>query len=170
MIILRVSKKSVFSDLNNLEVVTTTSEKYTDCFGFTEEVFASLDEFGLSDRKEEVKNWYDGVTFGNRRDIYNHWLILNYLDKKKLALLLFQGQSIMYNSDNMVIDVAFMFGFVKIKNECVVVANRIFETCLYNMFLSLSEMKGNETYREALQDRNQFIEQNSRDKETCPAG
>ncbi len=79
--------------------------------------------------------------------------------KEMLALLLFQGQSIMYNPDNMAIDVAFMFGFVKIKNECVVVANRIFETRLYNMFLSLSEMRGNETYRAALQDRNQFIEE-----------
>ncbi len=85
--ITRVSKESVFSDLNNLEVVTTTSGKYADCFGFTEEVvFVSLDEFGLSDRKEEVKNWYDGFTFGNWRDIYNPWSILNYLDKKKLAL------------------------------------------------------------------------------------
>lgn len=83
----RVSKESIFSDLNNLEVVTTTSEKYADCFGFTEEeVFASLDEFGLSDRKEEVKSWYDGFIFGSRRDIYNPWSILNYLDKKKLAL------------------------------------------------------------------------------------
>ncbi len=84
--ITRVSKESVFSDLNNLEVVTATSEKYGDCFGFTEkEVFATLDEFGLSDRKDEVKDWYDGFTFGNRTDIYNPWSILNYLDKKKLA-------------------------------------------------------------------------------------
>lgn len=65
--ITRVSKESVFSDLNNLEVVTITSEKYADCFGFTEqEVFDSLDEFGLSDRKPEVKRWYDGFTFGKK--------------------------------------------------------------------------------------------------------
>ncbi len=84
--ITRVSKESIFSDLNNLEVVTTTSEKYGDCFGFTEEeVFESLDEYGLSDRKEEVKSWYDGFTFGNRTDIYNPWSILNYLDKRKVA-------------------------------------------------------------------------------------
>lgn len=82
----RVSRESIFSDLNNLEVVTTTSEKYADCFGFTEEeVFAALDEFGLSDRKGEVKNWYDGFTFGIHRDIYNPWSILNYLDKKRFA-------------------------------------------------------------------------------------
>ena len=81
-----VSKESIFSDLNNLEVVTTTSEKYADSFGFTEEeVFAALDEFGLSDAKPQVKSWYDGFTFGNRTDIYNPWSILNYLDKKRLA-------------------------------------------------------------------------------------
>ena len=53
--ITRVSRESVFSDLNNLEVVTATSEKYADSFGFTEkEVFAALDEFGMSDKKLEV--------------------------------------------------------------------------------------------------------------------
>lgn len=84
--ITRVGKESIFSDLNNLEVVTTTSEKYAESFGFTqEEVFAVLDEFQLSDRKQEVKQWYDGFTFGNRKDIYNPWSILNYLDKKKLG-------------------------------------------------------------------------------------
>ena len=82
--ITRVSKESVFSDLNNLEVITTTSEKYSDCFGFTEqEVFEALDQFGLSDKKEEVKHWYDGFTFGNLTDIYNPWSIINYLDKKQ---------------------------------------------------------------------------------------
>ena len=84
--ITRVSKESIFSDLNNLEVVTTTSKKYDDCFGFTEEeVFAELDEYGLSDRKQEVKSWYDGFTFGNQTDIYNPWSIVNYLDKRQFA-------------------------------------------------------------------------------------
>lgn len=84
--ITRVSKESIFSDLNNLEVVTTTSCKYETAFGFTEEeVFEALDEFGLPDRKQEVKAWYDGFTFGNVKDIYNPWSIINYLDKKKLA-------------------------------------------------------------------------------------
>ncbi len=84
--ITRVSKESVFSDLNNLEVVTTTSEKYADCFGFTEkEVFQALDEYGMSDGKEDVKKWYDGFTFGSQKDIYNPWSILNYLDKGKVA-------------------------------------------------------------------------------------
>ncbi len=79
--ITRVSRESMFSDLNNLKVVTVTSEEYGDCFGFTEEeVFASMDEFGL-DEKEKVRAWYDGFTFGNARNIYNPWSIINYLDK-----------------------------------------------------------------------------------------
>lgn len=83
--ITRVSKESVFSDLNNLEVITTTSEKYEDAFGFTEEeVFAALDEFGMSDKNEDVKRWYDGFTFGNTADIYNPWSVINYLSKGKL--------------------------------------------------------------------------------------
>ncbi|MCM1121300.1 MAG: ATP-binding protein [Eubacterium sp.] len=84
--ITRVSKESIFSDLNNLEVVTTTSEKYSDCFGFTEEeVFTALEEYGLADQKQKVKNWYDGFSFGERRDIYNPWSIINFLDKKKVG-------------------------------------------------------------------------------------
>ena len=82
--ITRVSRESVFSDLNHLEIVTTTSDKYADVFGFTEEeVFAALDECGLESEKEKVKFWYDGFVFGEHRDIYNPWSILNFLDKRK---------------------------------------------------------------------------------------
>lgn len=82
--ITRVSKESIFSDLNNLKVVTTTSEEYTTCFGFTEEeVFAALEEFELADQKDAVKQWYDGFTFGSQQDIYNPWSITNYLKEKK---------------------------------------------------------------------------------------
>ncbi len=84
--ITRVSKESMFSDLNNLKVVASTSEEYCDSFGFTEEVLAALDEFGLSDRGEEVKRWYDGFIFGSQADIYNPWSILNYLDTGRLGL------------------------------------------------------------------------------------
>ncbi len=84
--ITRVSKESIFSDLNNLEVVTTTSDKYSDAFGFIqEEVTKALSEFGISDMEQGVKEWYDGFTFGNRTDIYNPWSILNFLDKKKFS-------------------------------------------------------------------------------------
>ncbi|NBI62174.1 hypothetical protein D3Z38_03675 [Clostridiales bacterium] len=84
--ITRISRESIFSDLNNLEVVTTISDKYTDCFGFTEtEVFTALDEYEMSDKKAEVKAWYDGFTFGSTTDIYNPWSIINYLDKKEAS-------------------------------------------------------------------------------------
>ena len=84
--ITRISKESIFSDLNNLEVVTTTLHKYEDAFGFTqEEISAALLEFGLSDMEDGVKDWYDGFTFGARTDIYNPWSIINFLDKKIFA-------------------------------------------------------------------------------------
>ena len=80
--ITRVSKESIFSDLNNLEVVTTTSDKYETAFGFTEEeVFTGLRECGRSGEEEKVKYWYDGFTFGNHTDIYNPWSVLNFFDK-----------------------------------------------------------------------------------------
>ena len=84
--ITRVSKESIFSDLNNLEVVTATSDKYAENFGFTqEEVSDALKEFDLSGQEEEVKLWYDGFIFGEKTDIYNPWSILNYLDKKRFS-------------------------------------------------------------------------------------
>ena len=83
--ITRVSKESIFSDLNNLTIVTTTAEKYRDCFGFTEtEVFRALDMTGLGDKKQLVKQWYDGFTFGSHKDIYNPWSITNFLEEKKI--------------------------------------------------------------------------------------
>ncbi|MCB6992349.1 ATP-binding protein [bacterium 210820-DFI.6.37] len=84
--ITRVSKESIFSDLNNLKVVTTTSSEYATAFGFTEEeVFAALDECDLGAEKERVKEWYDGFIFGNQKDIYNPWSILNFLDTGKIG-------------------------------------------------------------------------------------
>lgn len=82
----RVSKESIFSDLNNLEVVTATSDKYATSFGFTEtEVFEALSEFGLSDQQDKVKLWYDGFVFGSHSDIYNPWSAINFLDKAKIG-------------------------------------------------------------------------------------
>ena len=84
--ITRVSKESIFSDLNNMKVVTTTSSLYGDSFGFTEEeVFEALDEYALSDKKEEVKEWYDGFIFGSIKDIYNPWSIINYLSERRVG-------------------------------------------------------------------------------------
>ena len=82
--ITRVSRESVFSDLNNLKVITTTSEMYEDKFGFTEEeVLEALAEYHISEKKEEVKKWYDGFIFGKQKDMYNPWSIINYLKEKR---------------------------------------------------------------------------------------
>ena len=105
--ITRVSKESIFSeyvtnsagidnlhahqcvssfDLNNLTVVTTTSDLYAESFGFTQqEVWDALEEYGLSAKKDEVRRWYDGFTFGNKTDIYNPWSIINYLKFAKFS-------------------------------------------------------------------------------------
>ncbi len=84
--ITRISKESVFSDLNNLSVITTASDLYADCFGFTQqEVWNALEEFGLSDSKDKVRDWYDGFTFGQKSDIYNPWSIINYLKFRKFS-------------------------------------------------------------------------------------
>lgn len=79
----RISKESVFSDLNNLNVITTTSKQYSTCFGFTEEeVLTALQEFELLDEKDEVKRWYDGFTFGESQHIYNPLSVVGYLKCK----------------------------------------------------------------------------------------
>ncbi len=84
--ITRISKESIFSDLNNLSVVTSTSDMYAESFGFTEdEVYTALKEYGIEQQMPEVKRWYDGFSFGSRRDIYNPWSILNYLKTEKFA-------------------------------------------------------------------------------------
>lgn len=84
--ITRVSKESIFSDLNNLRVITTTSDSYATAFGFTEqEVFTALEEYGLFSQKEQVKFWYDGFIFGNQREIYNPWSILNFLAEREYS-------------------------------------------------------------------------------------
>jgi hypothetical protein len=78
--ITRISKESIFSDLNNLEVISTTSDRYTTSFGFTEtEVFAAMDEFDM-DSKDEMKQWYDGFAFGKSKDIYNPWSVTKALN------------------------------------------------------------------------------------------
>ncbi len=82
--ITRVSKESIFSDLNNLTVVTTTSEKYSTQFGFTQdEVSYTLEEYGLEAQKEKVKYWYDGFSFGNQKEMYNPWSITCFLEERK---------------------------------------------------------------------------------------
>ena len=82
--ITRISKESIFSDLNNIRVITTSTSAYADKFGFTEEeVSRALKEYSL-DSKEDIRKWYDGFQFGDLSDIYNPWSILSYLQEKKL--------------------------------------------------------------------------------------
>lgn len=80
--ITRIAKESIFTGMNNLDVITTTSVEYASAFGFTEtEVFETLDNAGLGAEKQRVKRWYDGFTFGNHTDIYNPWSILSFIKK-----------------------------------------------------------------------------------------
>lgn len=82
----RISKESIFSDLNNINVVTTSSRQYETAFGFTEqEVMEALEEYGLTDKRDQVRDWYDGFIFGRRTDIYNPWSITNYLKKREFS-------------------------------------------------------------------------------------
>ena len=82
--ITRVSKESLFSDLNHLKVVTTTSGEYATAFGFTqEEVSQALQDLGMEQEEERVKVWYDGFIFGKVEDIYNPWSIINFLKEKE---------------------------------------------------------------------------------------
>ena len=77
--ITRVSKESIFSHFNHVSIVSTLSKQYETSIGFTEEeVFAAMDEYGLTE-KEKVKFWYDGFNFGNHSAMYNPWSIINYL-------------------------------------------------------------------------------------------
>ncbi len=79
--ITRISKESVFSDLNNLKVDTMTNAKYNTDFGFTEsEVRNALAAYELNDSIADVKEWYDGFKIGEAIDIYNPWSITQFLD------------------------------------------------------------------------------------------
>lgn len=79
--ILRIAQESIFSGLNNLTVNSVMDEDYDQYFGFTEnEVDKMLDYYGVSNKKEELKDWYDGYLFGDE-EIYNPWSVINYISK-----------------------------------------------------------------------------------------
>ena len=79
--VLRVARESIFSGLNNLKVHSLLSlGPFADKFGFTEtEVERVMGDFGLSDRMDEVRDWYNGYVFGDTV-MYNPWSVLNYID------------------------------------------------------------------------------------------
>lgn len=79
--ITRVSKESIFSDLNNLKIVSLATSKYETAFGFTKsEVDAALKVYGLFDKSADVRSWYDGFRVGNEKEIYNPWSVTQFLD------------------------------------------------------------------------------------------
>lgn len=80
--VLRVAKESIFSGLNNLKVCSVLSEDYSDIFGFTgEEVARMAADLQLEDKLPEIREWYDGYSFGGS-EIYNPWSVIMYFDAK----------------------------------------------------------------------------------------
>lgn len=76
---LRISKESIFTGLNNLEIISILSVHYSEHFGFTEiEIDDMLKYYGLEEKKEAIKDWYDGYLFGNT-EVYNPWSIVRYV-------------------------------------------------------------------------------------------
>ena len=81
----RVAKESIFSGANNFDVYTVLDDEFSDDFGITEEEMDKvIKDFNIQDKKEDIKEWYDGYTIGHTEGIYNPWSILNYLKNKKL--------------------------------------------------------------------------------------
>ena len=80
----KLSKNSLFSDMNSIRTYSVTSDKYSDCFGFTEEEVMDALECQNIDEFRAVKEMYDGFIFGHRKDMYNPWSICNYLIDRNL--------------------------------------------------------------------------------------
>lgn len=123
--ITRISKESIFSDLNNLVVITTTSEDYATSFGFTEqEVAQALKDAGLANQMENVRKWYDGFTFGSHSDIYNPWSITCFLKYKKYRTYwadtssnVFAGTLIQKGNDNIKQSMEYLLDGKSLKTE-----------------------------------------------------
>lgn len=80
--IMQIAKESMFSGLNNVIVNSVLDTSFDEYFGFTqEEVDKLLSEYGLIEKREIAKEWYDGYLFGNKR-IYNPWSILNFVQNQ----------------------------------------------------------------------------------------
>ena len=85
--ILKVAQESIFSDFNNPKVSTLMDPSMKDCFGFTEpEVEAMADYYGLGDKMDGIREWYNGYIFGGDTVIYNPWSIINYLSAPEAGL------------------------------------------------------------------------------------
>ena len=76
---LRISKESIFSGMNNLNIISIRSGRFSESFGFTEEeTMRMIDEYGMADKADEVRKWYDGYLFG-KDEIYNPWSVTKYV-------------------------------------------------------------------------------------------
>ena len=143
--VLRVSKESLFSDVNNIIVYSVLSYDYADKYGFTEtEVKEALNYFDLGEKFESVKSWYDGYQIGNKEDIYNPWSISGYLAKYREG---FKPHWVNTSSDDM------------IKN-CVSAKNaenlrKSIEELLQEGFISL-RISENITFQELEKNENMF--------------
>ncbi len=83
--ILRISKESIFSGLNNMQVCSVLDDEYADIFGYTQqEVADALHHYGLGDSLNAIRNWYNGYSIGDRQKIYNPWSINNAIARKGL--------------------------------------------------------------------------------------
>ncbi len=77
---LRVSRESIFTGLNNLNIISVTSNNFAEYFGFVEsEIEELLSYYELEDRVEEIRQWYDGYLFGQTK-VFNPWSVINYLN------------------------------------------------------------------------------------------
>lgn len=98
--ILRVSKESIFSELNNIEVYSVLDYQYSDKFGFTEkETKDLLQHFHLLKDFGQIKQWYNGYKMGNVEDIYNPWSITGYILKYEQG---FEGHWVNTSSDELI--------------------------------------------------------------------
>ncbi len=99
--IYRVAKESIFSDMNNLYVSSITTDAYADRFGFIQdEVEEMLEYYGLGERKDEVREWYNGYIFGSNTVIYNPWSIINFIKDKRL-----QPYWVNTSSNDLIVDI-----------------------------------------------------------------
>lgn len=76
---LRISKESIFTGLNNLDIISILNKAYAEYFGFTvPEVDRMLEDYRITEKREEIKQWYDGYQFGTT-EVYNPWSVINYV-------------------------------------------------------------------------------------------
>jgi len=110
--IMRIAKESIFSGLNNLSIGSVTDNFFQDKFGFTPlEVQTMLTQYNMTDKEQDIKNWYNGYTFGTQI-IYNPWSILNCIQR--------DGELDLYwanTSDNALVRKLIARGGISVKKE-----------------------------------------------------